>query len=152
LGERSTTGVLVQDMMDRNEGTLPNPGDLAVGKHQEAIANMNQCVIGMLEEWEVSQKMIKYWFPWMKILGLPSTTTTTSSAPLSPQESRAEEGAATSPHLMKLYTDKETAATIEPQVRDLIEELIPCDMKLYRNMQLRFEKQKKFLAIKSVIL
>lgn len=144
LGERTTTGVLVEDVMD-DDGSLPSPGDVRVEKHQQAIANMNKCVIGMLEEWDISKKMMKYWFPWMKIPKLESFSTSKVAA-VHEKTNDGNDDIDESPHLMKLYAGKETVSTIAPTVRESIEELIPCDMKLYHNMLERFEKQKQHLA------
>lgn len=71
LGERTTTGRLVQEVLEENGGTIPNPGDLSERKHAEAQQNVDKCVVGILEEWEESKKMMKHWFPWMTI-AIPS--------------------------------------------------------------------------------
>jgi hypothetical protein len=153
LGEKTTTGQLVQDLLDKHGGSIPNPGDISIDKHQEAISNANNCVIGLLEEWELSKEMMKYWFPWMKILKTPppSTKSVSDNSTSSSFTGGEEEGIIANPHLMKSYDGKETVLTIDPQIRQLIEELIPCDMKLYRNMLLRFEKQKRHLVKERVL-
>ena len=149
LGERTTTGGLVQDMIDANGGILPIQDDVPEEKHQKALDNINHCVVGMLEEWELSKNMMKHWFPWMQMPERSQTQSTSATGEMDAAATGTH--TATNPHLMKLYDGKETVSTISSQVRESIEELIPCDMKLYRNMLARFEMQKRHLIKEGVV-
>ena len=133
LGKRYTTGLLAEKVLEETGGSLPK--ELSLEDHQHAISNSNQCVIGMLEEWEMSFRMLKYWFPWMSI----------------PVQENNKKSTVDTPHLMKLYKNKENVKTLHPDIREYIESLIPCDMKLYRSMLNRFEKQKSYLITKQAI-
>lgn len=130
LGERLTSGKVVKTLIDMHGGAIPSPDSLSNDKIEEAIANMNNCVIGMIHEWDLSIRMMKKWFPWMK---LPSYS-------LKEAESQVQ-----SPRLMKLVDDKESAKTLDPSILAYIQGLIPCDMALYDNMMKRYDKQKHYL-------
>ena len=109
---RNTTGSFLGNTIVIPGG--PTPAEVAV-----AVTNADKCVIGLLERWPETKKVMNEWFPWID---------------MSHNSDRRK---------MQVYkdSDKETMHTLRPELYDILIHVNPCDMLLYNNMITRFNKQ-----------
>jgi hypothetical protein len=82
-----------------------------------AVSNMKQCVVGILERWDETIDVINHWFPWIDFTSNPTR------------------------RRMFLYSGKETLKTIRPELLEVLHDVNKCDMILYEEMILLFNKQ-----------
>jgi hypothetical protein len=92
------------------------PGNLTKWEEKVALKNIESCVVGLQDDWTNTKKMMNHWFPWIKT------------------ELKEE-------NLFKGTEKKESMQKIRPDLREIIEEINGCDMKLYEKMKILFAKQ-----------
>ena len=46
---------------------LPKPQDLEPAYAESALANIEHCVVGLLERWQETKAVVHHWFPWLKM-------------------------------------------------------------------------------------
>ena len=109
---RNTTGSFLGNTLVIPGG--PTPAEVAI-----AVTNADKCVIGLLERWPETKKVMNEWFPWID---------------MSHNSDRRK---------MQVYKDdnKETIYTLKPELYDILIHVNPCDMLIYNNMITRFNKQ-----------
>lgn len=92
-----------------------------------SINNMNQCVVGIVEQWSDTKRVINEWFPWIDIEGTESYGKRTTSEVL----------------------NKEKRHSLRPDILQLLLTLNACDMLLYEAMLLRFDTQMQYVNTKT---
>lgn len=107
IGKRETTGIPVSDVI------LPQP--LTEIDTKLALSNCEQCVVGLLEDWENTERVMQFWFPWMDL-----------------SEYKA---------LNHFARGAKDAAYIRDDLRAVILELNQCDVILYEKMKEIFTKE-----------
>lgn len=113
LNLRATTGLV-------NPSSIEVPPELTAKETQQAINNVKQCVVGVLEEWEDTVRVINHWFPWISF-----------DNKFGRQLNRGNKG--------DKYLRKEL---MEVTIRNN-----PCDMALHQAMLEQFELQKKVINL-----
>lgn len=103
------------------------PEELTEADVASALENVEQCVVGLVEEWALSKKMISFYFPWLQFNDQPDR------------------------RKMRLYSDVETEEDLPPWMVDMIRQGNQCDMRLYNKMVWMFEHQ-AFLLDHSIFL
>ena len=86
-----------------------------------SITNMNHCVVGILERWTDTKRVMNKWFPWINVdIDMPKM-------------------------FKSNVTTKETRHTLRPELYQVMVTLNPCDMQLYEVMLHRFDTQMLYL-------
>ena len=93
------------------------PEELTEADVISALDNVDQCVVGLVEEWALSKKIISYYFPWLQFGDQPDR------------------------RKMRLYSDMETEGDLPPWMVEMIRSGNQCDMRLYSKMVWMFENQ-----------
>jgi hypothetical protein len=93
------------------------PPSLETWEEELALKNLETCVVGVQEEWTNTKKMINHWFPWI--------------VATKKQEKWQTE----------VEINRESIEMIDPSLRQIVEELNQCDIKLYQKMKSQFKKQ-----------
>ena len=109
VGKRETTGRIMGDV------TLPTP--LTALDTEVALANCKTCVVGLLEDWSNTVRVMKFWFPWMDLTEYNMALNRFKR------------------------NDEDQASNIREDLRNVILDLNQCDMKLYIRMTEIFEKE-----------
>jgi hypothetical protein len=115
IGKRETTGKILSDVI------LPEP--LTEVDITTALANCELCVVGLLEEWEATERVMQFWFPWMDLSEYTA--------------------------LNKFARTGKDASYIRDDLRAVIVELNQCDTRLYDKMKEIFQKQLRVVYDKS---
>jgi len=116
--ERGTSGLIVSSPSE--PVTIPPP--LSAAATSRALRNIDSCVVGLLERWTDTKRVMKFWFPWMDL-----------------GRDRKK---------MSLYVGKETTESLRPDLREVIERYNRCDLQLYDKMLKRFTKQLEIIDSK----
>ena len=82
---------------------------------RKALENVKHCVVGVLEDWENTRRIINFWSPWIDA-GINKVK-------------------------MRLYNNLETLETLRPDIRLLIERYNQCDLRLYAQIVSQFRMQ-----------
>jgi hypothetical protein len=109
--EKSTTGLTV------GVDALHFPPPLSQEAITRALDNSEKCVVGILERWEETKEVLKFWFPWLDFA----------------QESDRRR--------MFFTIRKETIMDIKPELAAEILRINSCDMLLYDKMVRLFESE-----------
>lgn len=122
LGARRTTGRLVTDIP-----TLQWDGGeaLSEGSAATAAANMQRCVVGVLNRWDETVTVLEHWFPWMNLQSNPN------------------------PNRRRYFLAEHVEVRrepLQPATRRLIEDSNRCDMEVHQELVKRFDTQLKFLS------
>eukprot|EP01041_Mallomonas_annulata_P002467 gene2467-4787_t len=113
--ERQTSGIIIKPPPFQ----LPIPPPLPSYAIPVALNNIEKCVVGLLEKWELTKRMLKFWYPWMDL-----------------HRDRKK---------MSLYKGKETLESLRPDLKEVIERYNRCDMQLYEKALEIFLKQKEII-------
>jgi len=108
---KATTGLIA----GVDEVRVPPP--LTEEETRRALGNLDHCVVGVLERWEETKAVMEYWFPWLDF---------------SVDSHRRK---------MHIYSGKETARDLRPEIRDVLQSVSQCDLKLYARAVDLFEQQ-----------
>jgi hypothetical protein len=92
------------------------PSALTLLEEEAAIANVGRCVVGLQEEWTDTKRVFEHWFPWVDI-----------NADQNEKVNRGRE--------------RESVSMIRTDLREVIERMNSCDMRLYEKMRSLFDKQ-----------
>ncbi|CAM9265056.1 unnamed protein product, partial [Ectocarpus fasciculatus] len=118
LGERTSTGY----HLNISNPVLLSPRDLTINDVNTARRNLEQCIVGLQEDWTRTTKIFEFWFPWLNF--------------------SLDDGV----KKMQLYRDLETLETLSSPLRHLIEDANQCDMALYEHAKFLYEKQLAVLS------
>jgi len=91
-----------------------------------AIERLEQCVVGLQEDWTGAQRAIDYWFPWLSFV----------------DDVRRNAG----------FTDAETRHTLRPELVAAIERCNTCDLAVYEAATRRVATQAAFLDERAAVL
>jgi hypothetical protein len=100
--------------------TIPPP--LTKNMMKIAFENVDLCVIGILEKWVETKEIIQEWFPWLEINKIKDEI-----------------------KLMHLFSNKETRDNLRGDLKQMLINKNPCDMKIYNKMITRFHVQMNIL-------
>ena len=113
LPDRYTVGMPVGDLLI--------PPEIPESLYPTAVSNVQQCVIGMQEDWDNTMRVLDHWFPWIDY----------------------------TEHLelkaMKLFVGQETRLTLRADLYNVLFKLNKCDFMLFENMKVLFLKQLEVL-------
>lgn len=115
LNQKTTSGIYPQSGQ-----SIPLPSELTIEDALQAFEKGQQCIIGVLEEWEETVQMIRYWFPWIQ---------------LADSQKILNEG----------VKKKEKAKDLIQDHHQIIKDRNQCDLFLYELLLKQFEKQKEVL-------
>lgn len=115
--KKVTSGTIISNNL------IKVPDSLSMNDISTAISNVQQCIVGLMENYNQTLSVMKLWFPWIDF----SNDTTR--------------------HKMKLVTGKETYQTLRLDLRKIIIEANYGDMLLYQSMEELFDKQKLIIAM-----
>lgn len=107
------------------------PPDLTKWEEEYALENVNKCVVGLQEDWINTKRIMNYWFPWMNIN-------------INEKEEEKKKR-------MKSNEKRESMEIIRSDLREIVEEMNGCDMKLYEKMKILFKKQLSVIESKSYL-
>lgn len=93
------------------------PAELTEEQIQAALSNVQHAVVGILERWSDSIRVMNHWFPWIDFSSDPNK------------------------RRMFLFSGKETWRDLRPDLLQVLLELNQCDMRLYERMLEKFEDQ-----------
>lgn len=114
---KSTTGLIV------GVDEVQVPPTITEAVTAEALANVQKCVVGILERWNETKTVMKHWFPWIDLVKRDADR-----------------------RKMFLYKDKETVATLRADLRQVLLRLNHCDMLIYDKMISIFNNQLEVVA------
>ena len=117
--EKATTGLLA----GVDEISLPPP--LSQKSIETALNNIQHCVVGILERWDDSKRVFKFWFPWLDFTEEPDRKK------------------------MNLPGEKEKASDLKPELYELLIRLNNCDIQLYEKMLNIFDSQVSIISAAS---
>ena len=122
-----TTGYIVEnfDPLNNNQGAseMKLPPPLNEMQINTAMKNIDYCVVGILEKWNETKKIIEYWFPWIQFNN------------------------DTNRRKMFLYSNKEVWSDLRPELIEVLKQVSKCDLILYEKMLRIFEKEMKVLNV-----
>lgn len=93
------------------------PFNFSTWEQEIALKNIESCVVGLHGDWVNTKKIIDHWFPWIEVTKRQQQFQT------------------------KVQPNFESGETIRPALRQIIEEMNICDLKLYEKMKNLFAKQ-----------
>jgi hypothetical protein len=117
VNQRLSSGRIV------GQDDLRIPDRLTVADHQLALQHIDQCIIGMVEDWNATMLIIHHFFPWIDF-----------------RHNRDRKQ-------MSVVKGKEGILSIRPDLAQVIIEHNPCDMKLHSRMIEIFEDEKNYLEL-----
>ena len=113
IPDRYTVGLPVGDLLI--------PPMISESLYPTALSNVQQCVVGMQEDWDNTMRVLDHWFPWIDY----------------------------TEHLelkaMKLFVGQETRLTLRADLYNVLFQLNKCDFMLFENMKVLFLKQLEVL-------
>ena len=113
IPDRYTVGLPVGDLLI--------PPMISESLYPTALNNVQQCVVGMQEDWDNTMRVLDHWFPWIDY----------------------------TEHLelkaMKLFVGQETRHTLRADLYNVLFQLNKCDFMLFENTKVLFLKQLEVL-------
>jgi hypothetical protein len=99
--------------------------ELTIEEQSMALDRINHCIIGMYEDWKGTEEVLKHWFPWLSM----------------------------SDHPMGIHaSDIESLSTVRSDLREVLEMMNPCDVKLYDRMWELFQLEMKVVQDDSYLI
>lgn len=111
LGLRQTTAKPIEYQVPSNAEVLSEGGA------ELAYANAKQCIVGIQEDMKSTYRVLKHWFPWIR---------------MNETEYVARHNRGKRPDVQEL---------LRPDIIRTIQEVNQCDIQLYRKVQRRFYQQ-----------
>jgi hypothetical protein len=93
------------------------------------LENVGTCVVGLQSDWVNTKKVIAHWFPWMEV----------------------ETALLRRPELAEAMDASMADLTIRPELRQIVEEMNRCDLKLFEQVRSLFEKQLLVISTKAYL-
>eukprot|EP01041_Mallomonas_annulata_P011968 gene11968-25071_t len=119
--EKHSSGLLVVELPNDE---LPRPHPLTETTINKALSNIDKSVIGLLENWKDTVRVLKFWFPWLDV---------------------SRDLRVLNDNVKLIFLQKENLNTLRTDLRKVIEDSNRCDLLLYGKMQSRFREQVQML-------
>ena len=118
--EKHHSGLLVHELIGQ---VFPKALPLSDQSIQQAFSHTELAVVGLLEDWRSTVRVLNFWFPWLDV---------------------SRDFRVIGDERM-LHVAKEDLNTLRPELIRVIEQANTCDMELYRRMKIQFQKLLNFV-------